>query len=103
LAQDFQAARVADDVLDGEEEGFVFELGDQGQFGFDGLQHFRRRAIGPAFLHALHRQREQMTGGCFARRHQFLRIDVVELAQIEDALPRDVDRSLQQGVRIDIA
>src|SRR3546814_1894890 len=52
LAEDLPLVGEADDVLDGEEEGLVHELGDQRQFVFDLFHDLRGRTLGPAPAHA---------------------------------------------------
>src|SRR3546814_5226320 len=52
LAEDLPLVGEADDVLDGEEEGLVPELGDQRQFVFDLFHDLRGCTLGPAPAHA---------------------------------------------------
>ena len=80
LAQDVARAGEADDVVHGQEERFVLELGDQRQLVFDLRDDFRRHAFGPALAHArLGAACAASVVGVWPSGHQFGRIVVVHV------------------------
>src|SRR3546814_6997871 len=97
LAEDLPLVGEADDVLDGEEEGLVPELGDQRQFVFDLFHDLRGCTLGPAPAHAGFGELAQMRSRRFALRHQLGRVVVFHLAQVEGAAPCQFDRGGQRS------
>ncbi len=105
LAEDLARFRETHDVVHGEEERLVLQLGDQRQLLLDIGHHLVRHAFGPACPHAGFGEFTQVAGQRMPRRHQLGRIAVCQVAlEIEAAAtPRQFDRGLQQRRRMDVA
>ena len=103
LAEDRRllCARPAHDVLDGQEEMFVAEPFDQDEFVLELAADAGRNALRPAPACAGQGQRAQMIDGAQARRHELVRIDVVDPAQVETATCGDARGFREQRGRID--
>lgn len=85
LTQDFLAARERDDVVDRQEVFFVLQLGDEHQFLVDLRDALRVEPVRPALDGARHDPLAEIARGRFARRHEFLRIFVLQLIEPEHA------------------
>jgi hypothetical protein len=85
LAEDAVAARVIDHVVHGEEEGFVAQLGDDGQLLLQQRAHLAGNAAGPVPRRALPGELRQPGGGRLAPGHQLARILVAQFLQREGA------------------
>ena len=101
LAEDLLAARVAHDVVHGEEIRFVFQLLDQAEFVLDLRADLFRRAVRPAPAHALLGELTQPADRAVPGRHQLVRVAVCQLVQTELTARGDRHALLQQGGRID--
>ncbi|MNK76855.1 hypothetical protein D3C87_964330 [compost metagenome] len=96
LAQDLLAARVAHDIVHGEEVGLVLFLVDQGEFVLDLRALFVRGTCAPAPSHALFHQRAQPAGRVVPGRDQFARVGVLQLLEVEPAACGDAHGFGQQ-------
>ncbi len=101
LAQDSLTAGEADDVVDGQEIGFVAQLGDQRQFVLDTLAHLARHACritpseaGPGFM-------AQPGGRRVAVRDDLLRVLVAQFVERKVAARGDGQRFGQQIRRVE--
>ena len=103
LAKDSLAARKADDVFHGQEEGLVLLHRNQLQLLVDLMDDVGWRAFRPAHAHARLGQYTQVRGRRVSFRHQFGRVAVPDLVQGEVAAPGQGDRCRQQRMRVDIA
>ncbi|CAM3924664.1 hypothetical protein ACMA110817_31460 [Achromobacter marplatensis] len=81
LAQDAFVARIQDDVVDGQEIGFVVQVGDQAEFLFDLFGHQVRDTGGKAAGRARQRFLAQVGGRRVAARHDFVGVFVVQFVQ----------------------
>ena len=104
LAQDAPAAGELDDIVDGQEVGFVAQLLDQGQFFFDlGAQGGRNGVLtppalpaSPALADAGLGELPQVSDRAHALGHHFARVAVVELLEAETAALGDGHARRQQ-------
>ena len=101
LAQDALRARVADDVVDGQEVRLVAQVGDQREFVLDDGSHLLRHALRVARLRLLVGHAPQPRGRRLAGGHDLLRILVAQLVERERAALGDRLRLHQQFGGID--
>src|SRR5882757_6904190 len=79
LAEDSLAARIGDDVPDGEEVRLVVELGDERELVLDGITLALRHTVGPAPVRTLVRESAQVPGRGLPRRHELAGILIAQL------------------------
>ena len=93
LAQDAAFAGEADNVVDGEEVGGVFELGDQRQFVDQGGPHFLWNPGRIVFSGPQPGQPFELFLGAAAAGHRVDRVFVAQLVEAETAAPGDLNRT----------
>ena len=96
LAQDTSAARIVDDVVDGEEIGRVIELGDQRDLLLKRIAHLAGDAVGKAPFRALPGQVFEMRLRRLAGGDRLVGIFVFQLVEREGAALRDLDAVAQR-------
>ena len=101
LAEDFAAAGEGDDVVDGQEVGFVVQFGDQREFVFNLLPDLVGHASRVAHLQAAFDLAGKVGARCLAGRDDFLRVFVAQLVERKMALRGDVQGFGEQFGRIE--
>ena len=96
LAEDAVAARIVDDVVDGEEIARVIELGDQRELFLERVAHLGRDAAGKAPSRALPGQIFQMRLRGLAWRHRLVGIFVFQFVEGEGAGGGDLDAAAKR-------
>ena len=99
LAEDAEFAGLPHDVLDGQEVGLVFELGDERQLVFDGRAHLGRNASRVALGRTRPGQRLQRLLRRAAVAGDLVRVLVAEFAERETAAFGDI-HGVGQGLRM---
>src|SRR5688572_28292022 len=100
LAQDADAARMADDVVDRQEIRFVAQLGDQLQLVLDQRANLGRLAFGPTPAAAALRQRAEIRRRRLSGRYQLVRVLVAQLRERKIRALEYRERLAQQLGRI---
>ncbi len=98
LAENVAAAGEGDDIVDGEEIGFVTQFGDDRELVFDLRPHPVRDAGRPAFRGTLLGEPAQISARCLAGRHHVIGIFVAQFIETEGAALGDAD-SLGEPLR----
>src|SRR3569833_255244 len=101
LAEDAAAIRLGDDVLHGEEIGFVVELGDQGEHANKLLLYRSGRAVWPAPAQAGLGQLAQMRARRLTGRRDLVGVLVAQLIEGKPAILGDAHTLSQQLGRVD--
>lgn len=99
LAEDAAIAGELDEVVDGEEVGFVLEFLDEGKFVMDELADLVRDALGVAVGGAVPGEVGEVLDGGFVWGHELMGIFIFELVEGEGALLGDFD-GLADGVGV---
>ncbi len=102
LAEDFAAAGEGDDVVDGEEVGFVAQLGDQREFVFDLLPHLVGHAGRVAHEQAAFDLAGEIGARRLAGRDDFLGVFVAQLVERKMALRRNDHGLGEQLGRVEV-
>ena len=100
LTQNPLAARVGDDVLNGEEVRLVAQLGNERELVLDGGTLALRHTVGPAPARTLVRESAQVPRRGLPRRHELAGILVAQLLERETAPQCKLHRRLEQLARI---
>ena len=90
-----------DDVVDGQEEMLVTEFLDEDKLVFELASDLGRDAAWPKALRTLQGELAQMIDGTHAGRHQLVRIDIVDVAQVEPATCCNAPALRNQRGRVD--
>ena len=107
LTEDAATARERDQIVHGEEIGFVTELGDEREFVLDQRAHIGRHVIAqrrrpaPALHGAAFDEFTQPLGGRTPLGHDLARIFIAQLIERESATRRDGPRRSEQRGRIE--
>ena len=96
LAENALATGEADNVIHGQEIGFVAQFSDQRQLVFQQLQHLGRRARGPALAQSIEGPVPQPARRGVAGRHQLAGVLIAQFIQREVQPSRNLQRSVEQ-------